>query len=432
MDTFFAHKDGKITTIDEVEKGLKCGCTCIECGEKLVAKKGTKNVHHFAHYFESSCSGGGESQLHLMAKEYFESTNTIMLPKHIVKQHGWSYYFSGKTCKYDNVILEESQVNFRPDIKLMFGDKPLFIEVAVTSFVGEEKLQKIKDRGISCVEIDFRGIYKYKYSSLKSLRNAIERHIKDLSNWKWIYNPKRVQLKDLPKYDLVVGKDYLKNRRCKINNSCSNCDYAINFNETKFESENYNEKYSVTCGLPANIKSIKRLYHLNYTKKFLALEDYVKKQIKYWRSAQDSYKFYKNQGYSTSKKILHDLEQYDVAYFNEKKKIQLINTKYKNEKFSGFESSDKIPFCWRISNGSRDHFTNININDKDFEMFYKKRSAPSHQWLYLLIEIDYELYEYKAMYNGNNWITDKKEEINSYINNIYGWSEKPYQNKQND
>ena len=36
-----ALKEGKLVYIDDVERGLKCGCTCPACGEALIARKGT-------------------------------------------------------------------------------------------------------------------------------------------------------------------------------------------------------------------------------------------------------------------------------------------------------------------------------------------------------------------------------------------------------
>ncbi|MGN5043167.1 competence protein CoiA family protein [Aeromonas sp. 3P] len=38
-----------IVSIEDVPSGKACGCTCIDCNEPLVAKKGEVNRHHFAH-----------------------------------------------------------------------------------------------------------------------------------------------------------------------------------------------------------------------------------------------------------------------------------------------------------------------------------------------------------------------------------------------
>ena len=59
----YAVKDGKVIHISAVESGLSCGCTCPACGESLVAKKGQKMMHHFAHKSGSDCEYGYETSL---------------------------------------------------------------------------------------------------------------------------------------------------------------------------------------------------------------------------------------------------------------------------------------------------------------------------------------------------------------------------------
>ena len=50
LNLTYALKDGIITSISNVESGLKCGCVCPACDMPLVAKKGEKMMHHFAHH----------------------------------------------------------------------------------------------------------------------------------------------------------------------------------------------------------------------------------------------------------------------------------------------------------------------------------------------------------------------------------------------
>ena len=52
--------------VSEVESGLQQDIKCINCGGNLIARKGSKTVHHFAHHKETNCSG--ESALHKWAK----------------------------------------------------------------------------------------------------------------------------------------------------------------------------------------------------------------------------------------------------------------------------------------------------------------------------------------------------------------------------
>lgn len=47
---------GEVVSIDDVPSGLKCNCICPNCNVRLIAKKGKKNVHHFAHVNGAECS----------------------------------------------------------------------------------------------------------------------------------------------------------------------------------------------------------------------------------------------------------------------------------------------------------------------------------------------------------------------------------------
>ncbi|CAH1598314.1 conserved hypothetical protein [Vibrio jasicida] len=45
----FGLKNGRLVDISSVERGLKCGCVCPSCGQRLVARFGVEMIPHFAH-----------------------------------------------------------------------------------------------------------------------------------------------------------------------------------------------------------------------------------------------------------------------------------------------------------------------------------------------------------------------------------------------
>ena len=47
--------NGRLRYIDDVERGLNCGCICPSCGRPLVARKGPVKVAHFAHHQGGDC-----------------------------------------------------------------------------------------------------------------------------------------------------------------------------------------------------------------------------------------------------------------------------------------------------------------------------------------------------------------------------------------
>ena len=165
--------DGKVVNIDEVSKGLDCNCICPQCKVKLIAKKGDKNIHHFAHYGEQNreCNivKANESALHLMAKQIILEEKAIMmpalkimknqisleLPTEIINQLPDQYiYNESAIVTFDNVVLEKKYADFKPDIVGTKLQRELLIEIAVTHEVDEVKRKAVEKLGISMVEID--------------------------------------------------------------------------------------------------------------------------------------------------------------------------------------------------------------------------------------------------------------------------------------
>lgn len=158
----YALKDGEITSICDAPSGLKCGCICPACGAKLVARKGQKRMHHFAHHADENCEYGYESSLHLAAKDILSSSQKMIIPPVCV-------HFP-KSAKKDELVNEEIEIELDhvelekrfddviPDIVAYAGGKFFFIEIFVTHPISEEKLTKLKELDISTIEIDLSGI----------------------------------------------------------------------------------------------------------------------------------------------------------------------------------------------------------------------------------------------------------------------------------
>jgi competence CoiA-like predicted nuclease len=64
-------KNGEIVNISDVERGLACGCTCLECGAKLEAHQGEKNIYHFKHHNREERINCYETAIHLASKKLF-------------------------------------------------------------------------------------------------------------------------------------------------------------------------------------------------------------------------------------------------------------------------------------------------------------------------------------------------------------------------
>lgn len=181
-ELLFGLRDGKAVHISEVESGLACACVCPKCGRRLVAKKGDIRVYHFAHEDDSDCQGAVESSLHLAAKEILEREKKIRVPL--------PGFFPAKLAEsvntmleFDGVRLEEHIGGIIPDLIVFTKNRSLIIEINVTHAVDDAKLQKIKELGVSAIELDLSwGQYSAAGDTLKYYV------IESTANKHWLYN----------------------------------------------------------------------------------------------------------------------------------------------------------------------------------------------------------------------------------------------------
>lgn len=183
----YALKNNQIVSIDDVESGLKCDCLCPACGNKLIAKKGNRVMHHFAHYSETNCEYGYETSLHLAAKDILSKAKKMMLPPvRMPPQYSHredSLLQEAKEITIENVFLEKRFQGFIPDIVVCSGGKQLFVEIFVTHKIDEAKKKKLEDANISTIEIDLS-----KKDKLISAAELTELLLGDVQEKRWIYN----------------------------------------------------------------------------------------------------------------------------------------------------------------------------------------------------------------------------------------------------
>lgn len=161
---------GERRYISEVARGRACRCRCEGCGSPLVAKKGGKNVHHFAHDMGyEPCGFTGESALHRLAKEIIAEVGRIWLPEYSVEvrdhdsmgiEHVESELVveSGQYPLSGAVLLERREGSVTPDLQTSLADYPLLVEFACTHFCSDEKIEALRSIGLDTVEIDLSGL----------------------------------------------------------------------------------------------------------------------------------------------------------------------------------------------------------------------------------------------------------------------------------
>lgn len=178
--------DGKMVHISTVPSGLVCQCSCAGCNRRMVAKKGPKQEHHFAHFGTNSdrpCVSAGETALHKYAKQLLDAALEIELPgMEVMDGEVRETVVRQQRLKFDRAILEKKEGSIVPDVVLLLGDRRLIVEFKVTHASDEQKIARITTMDAGAVEID---LSKFRDRSLDNIHDLILFS----APRKWLHNP---------------------------------------------------------------------------------------------------------------------------------------------------------------------------------------------------------------------------------------------------
>lgn len=194
----FGLREGTMWHVKDVPNGKACGCVCPECAAQLEAKNNGKvRAAHFSHSSGADCAGGYETALHLAGKEALQRLKCVCLPEYITTLHAQA--IDGKIFK-ETIHLETTTPikadqaweevwlgRFRPDVVFEVNGEQLLIEIKVTHAVDEVKLAKIKEKGISAIEIDLSFIEPEALRDQASFDNCL---VSDPTIRTWLHSRK--------------------------------------------------------------------------------------------------------------------------------------------------------------------------------------------------------------------------------------------------
>jgi Zn ribbon nucleic-acid-binding protein len=233
-----ALKNNEIVRINQVEKGLACGCYCPACNAQLMAKKGEVKAHHFAHYNAVDCGYQKETELHYRAKKILEEATYINVPRHNLNNEN-QIEVSYQEFQYSGVVSEKKLGFIVPDIILFQNDQMVLVEIAVTHFIDEEKQAKINEMKLPVLEINLSS-FEYDFDDLE-LREALL-FGKGIKEWK--YNDKLTKLiktqKEIEKLK-ILELENLRIKNEKIEND-KQTQIQKNENELKIFRDNNSRK----------------------------------------------------------------------------------------------------------------------------------------------------------------------------------------------
>lgn len=204
-------EDGRHIHITEAERGLKCQCRCPACDRVVLAKKGKKLAHHFAHSTKgAACSHVAETNAHIWAKEVLEQEKNLNIPAIYAEHDGRREIVSAaKTYEFAHARLEKRLGTIVPDVVLVTdGGAQLIVEVRVTHACEDAKLETLRRENLSAIEIDLR---KYR---LSTDREAIEDALLKTAPRDWLNNAKK-ELFDERLRDRIVAETKLRARKAQ-------------------------------------------------------------------------------------------------------------------------------------------------------------------------------------------------------------------------
>ena len=211
----FGLHDGELVHIDQIKEkdlhGLACDCVCPHCKAPLQARisKDGKRQAYFAHSSEGcSFQKAYETAIHLFAKKIILQNRKLLFPAILKNEDEIPQIFELKeqyggllsepyTASSAVVIKPEKYVEFdfveveccvgdvKPDLIVYSGNNKCFVEIAVTHFIDEDKLEKLKKLNYPVIEIDLSDLQNANLE-LSDWEHEI---IDNPKNRKWIHYP---------------------------------------------------------------------------------------------------------------------------------------------------------------------------------------------------------------------------------------------------
>lgn len=201
----FGLRDGRVWAPGEVAKGKECGCTCPGCGQPLVAKaqESRRRRPHFAHLTASHCGVGGETGIHMRAKQVIQDRRQLLLP-------GWTFdplempnppticddqgqphegrkvQFPARQVELQVVHQEQHMGAYQPDVLAIDDAGELLIEIRVTHAVDARKAEVVRGDGRRMIEIDLSRMDRDLHHDAPAFDEAV---LFDPANRTWVSCP---------------------------------------------------------------------------------------------------------------------------------------------------------------------------------------------------------------------------------------------------
>lgn len=199
--THALNERGELKYVRDVPIGEACGCICPKCKEPLIAKHcyNEGKLPHFAHVSDTVCIGAQMSAIHLRAQQIIVDKKIVMAPAYTK----YNRTVSAKQLVFVDAKPEERNEweGIRPDVVCEDAEgRKWSIEIFYTNEIDENRRSKIKELGISCIEIDVRNV---RIEDLEEFLLYSDDH-----RW-WINNPNYDQILYKKEWEAVAKIVYV-------------------------------------------------------------------------------------------------------------------------------------------------------------------------------------------------------------------------------
>lgn len=168
---------GRIVHVDEVARGLNCGCHCPCCGEPLQARQGDMRGHGFKHH-----SKDRRANLKICYEVImYKLAEQIILDNRCIKAPSYYHIFPGKTLDFVEVKVDScyEREDKQPDVIAKTADGVEYLIEFVFSSKVQHK-QPIDYKNTNCLEINLAN------QTMDTLNAFLTSEPTD--DWKWLNN----------------------------------------------------------------------------------------------------------------------------------------------------------------------------------------------------------------------------------------------------
>lgn len=202
---------GKVVGVDQVCSGINCGCVCLFCDVVLIARKGDKKAHHFAHNArevneDKPCLASFERAVFWMARTIFQEEKSFYIPKKKVHFKDGNlkifkeYLIEDKWIEYSNIEFPEPHINQNFDTTIIFiQGVPLAVnlyysKLGTLPFHGAYLLN---EQPIANIAVDLSDLYMQLVDRKSGFKSVLKERVTGENGSKeWLYHPRELQFKN--------------------------------------------------------------------------------------------------------------------------------------------------------------------------------------------------------------------------------------------